>query len=180
MRRIGVAAMVGPYRIFVGLVAAERLVELVLSRRNAAWSRARGGVESGQGHYPWMVALHTGLLAGCCIEAGIRPFRAELAGVMVLVVLAAQALRWWVIRTLGPRWNTRVIIVPNLPAVRSGPFRWLRHPNYLAVVVEGIALPLVHGAWVTATLFTVLNAMVLRERIRVEEAALARLPSGET
>lgn len=92
---------------------------------------------------------------------------------MVAVVVAAQALRWWCIRTLGHRWNTRVIVVPGLPLVTGGPYRLLRHPNYVAVAAEGIALPLVHGAWVTALLFTVLNAGLMAVRVSCEEAALA-------
>jgi methyltransferase len=96
---------------------------------------------------------------------------------MALVVLTSQALRWWCIATLGRRWNTRVIVVPGLAPVSGGPYRWLRHPNYVAVVVEGAALPLVHAAWVTAVVFTVLNAFLLRVRIRVEDAALAMLPA---
>jgi len=87
-------------------------------------------------------------------------------------VLAAQALRWWCIRTLGPQWNTRIIVVPGLALVGGGPYRFFRHPNYVAVVVEGVALPLVHSAWVTALVFTVLNAALLTVRIRVEDRAL--------
>ena len=110
--------------------------------------------ETGQGHYPAMVALHTGLLAACPAEVWLadRPFVPALAWPMLAVLAAAQALRWWCIHTLGPRWNTRVIVVPGLPLVTGGPYRWrwLRHPNYVAVVAEGVALPLVHTAWVTA------------------------------
>lgn len=164
--------MVDPYLLLLGLVVLERVAELVVSRRNAAWSFARGGVEHGAGHYPVMVALHTAFLVGCAVEA--RPFVPALGWPMVGLVVAAQALRWWVIHTLGPRWNTRVIVVPGLPLVTGGPFRWLRHPNYLAVVVEGIALPLAGGAWVTALVFTGLNALLLRVRIRVEERALGQ------
>jgi len=86
-------------------------------------------------------------------------------------------LRWWCITTLGPRWNTRVVVVPGLPLVRTGPYRWFKHPNYVAVVVEGFALPLVHSAWLTALAFTVLNAMLLRVRIRTENEALALCPT---
>ncbi len=164
--------------VVVALVAVERLAELVLSRRNAAWSFARGGVETGRGHYRVMVALHSGLLVAMLVEAVVR--RPEvpptLAWSMLGLVLASQALRWWCIVTLGPRWNTRVIVVPGLPPVRSGPYRLLAHPNYLAVVVEGLALPLVHGCWITAAAFTVLNAVLLTVRLRVENAALASLP----
>jgi methyltransferase len=157
------------------LVALERLAELVVSRRNAAWSLARGGRETGAAHYAVMVVLHTGLLVGCLVEAFVRrpEVPVTLAAVMLLLVLGSQALRWWCIATLGRRWNTRVIVVPGLPLVRSGPYRFLRHPNYVAVVVEGLALPLVHACWVTALVFTVANAFVLAVRLRVENAALA-------
>jgi methyltransferase len=88
------------------------------------------------------------------------------------VVVLAQALRWWCITVLGPRWNTRIIVIPGLPLVDGGPYRWLHHPNYVAVVLEGIALPLVHTAWITAVVFTVVNAGLLRVRIASENAAL--------
>jgi len=123
-----------------------------------------------------MVLLHTGLLAACLIEvfAADRPFIPALGWAMLLLVVGAQGLRWWCVTTLGRQWNTRVIVVPGLALVRAGPYRWLRHPNYLAVVIEGIALPLVHAAWVTALAFTVLNAvLLLRFRIPAEERALA-------
>ncbi len=94
---------------------------------------------------------------------------------MLVVVVLSQALRWWCIATLGRQWNTRVIVVPGLPPVRGGPYACIPHPNYVAVVVEGIALPLVHACWITAVVFTVLNAVLLTVRIRVENAALATL-----
>ena len=166
------------FTALVALVGLERLAELVVSTRNAAWSFARGGVEYGRGHYPVMVALHTGFLVAMLVEAWVRrpDVPATLAWSMLALVLASQVLRWWCIATLGRRWNTRVIVVPGLAPVTSGPYRWLRHPNYVAVVVEGVALPLVHGAWMTAAAFTVANAVLLTVRIRVEDAALARLP----
>jgi methyltransferase len=168
------------FTVLVALVGLERVAELVVSVRNAAWSRARGGVETGQGHYPFMVVLHTGLLVGALVEAWVRRpgVPSPLAWSMLALVLASQALRWWCITTLGPRWNTRVIVVPGLAPVRSGPYRLLSHPNYVAVVVEGIALPLVHAAWITALVFTVLNAGLLAVRIRAEDAALATLPTS--
>lgn len=162
------------FAVLVLLVAVERVAELVVSRRNAAWAFARGGVETGQRHYVVMVVLHTGLLVGALAEVSLtgRPFVPALGWTMLAAVVASQGLRWWCIRTLGHRWNTRVIVVPRLPLVRSGPYRGLSHPNYVAVVVEGIALPLVHTAWLTALIFTVANAILLTVRIRVEEAAL--------
>lgn len=163
-----------PYVVLVAAAGLERVAELVVSKRNAAWSFARGGREYGAGHYPAMVALHTALLVGCVAEVVVadRPFLPELGWPMLVLVAASQALRWWCISTLGRQWNTRVIIVPALPLVRSGPYRWFRHPNYVAVVAEGAALPLIYTAWVTAVLFTALNALVLTIRLRVENAAL--------
>lgn len=161
----------------MALVGLERLAELFVSKRNAAWSFARGGQEFGQKHYPAMVVLHSALLAGCVAEVMLvdRPFVAALGWPMLVVVVLSQGLRWWCIATLGRQWNTRVIIVPDMTLVRRGPYRWLRHPNYVAVVAEGVALPLVHTAWVTALAFTVLNAVLLKVRIASEEAALRQL-----
>ncbi|WP_406113151.1 isoprenylcysteine carboxyl methyltransferase family protein [Streptomyces sp. NBC_01014] len=162
------------YVLLVAAVAAERVAELAVARRNERWSTARGAAVAGRGHYPAMVALHTGLLAGCVAETwlGARPFLPALGLPMLAVLVAAQGLRWWCIGTLGPRWNTKVIVVPGLPLVRGGPYRWMRHPNYVAVVAEGIALPLVHTAWVTALAFTALDAVLLSVRIRCENGAL--------
>jgi methyltransferase len=170
------------YLLLIVAVGLERLAELVVSQRNLAWSRARGGVECGAGHYPAMVVLHTGLLAGCLLEAwlGHRPFLPALGWPMFAVVLLAQGLRWWCIRTLGPQWNTRVVVVPGAGRVARGPYRLLPHPNYIAVVAEGIALPLVHTGWLTALAFTLLNAWLLGIRIRVENRALAGLDPPAT
>jgi methyltransferase len=167
------------YTLLVLLVAFERLIEVNTARRNAEWSFERGGTEHGGGHYPVMVLLHAGLLAGCLAEvhyAG-RPFIAALAWPMLVLVVAAQALRWWCVAVLGPRWNTRVIVVPGMPLVDRGPYRLMRHPNYLAVVVEGAALPLVHGAWITALCFTLANVPLLAVRLRCENAALGLAPA---
>jgi methyltransferase len=147
------------FTVFVLLTGAERVVELVISRRNAAWAFAQGGVESGRGHFPAMVTLHTGLLLGAIAEVWLlgRPF--------------IPGLGW----SLGRQWNTRVIVVPGLPLSRRGLYRWewLRHPNYWIVAIEGVALPLVHSAWITALVFTVLNAVLLLGfRIPAEERAL--------
>jgi methyltransferase len=168
------------YILLILATGVERLVELVILTRNAKWSFERGGAEYGRGHFPWMVALHTGLLVACVAEVVLldRPFLPALGWPMLVVALLCQAGRYWVIASLGRQWNTRVIVVPGLPAVRRGPYRfpWLRHPNYWIVAIEGIALPLVHTAWITALVFTVLNAwLLLRHRIPVENEALSAL-----
>jgi methyltransferase len=165
------------FTTLVVLVGLERFAELVVSNRHAAWAYSRGGVERGAGHYPFMVVLHSALLVGAVLEvwAADRAFVPALGWPMLVLVAASQALRWWCIATLGNQWNTRVIVVPGVPLVRRGPYRVLPHPNYVAVVVEGLALPLVHSAWVTAAAFTIANAVLLTARIRVEDAALREL-----
>jgi methyltransferase len=170
------------FAALVGAVGLERLAELAVARRNERWARQRGAVESGRGHYPLIVALHSGLLAGALAEVWLaqRPFVPVLGWPALGLVIAAQALRWWCIAALGHRWNTRILVVPNLPLVERGPYRLVDHPNYVAVVVEGAALPLVHTAWLTAALFTVLNAALLSVRIRAENRALRRPLSGST
>jgi methyltransferase len=179
-------AVIG-YLVLVLATGVERLVELVVSAHNARDAFAQGGIEYGKRHFPWMVLLHTGLLAACLAEVwlGGRPFLPWLGWAMLALVLLSQALRYWCIASLGRQWNTRVIVVPGLSLVARGPYRWLRHPNYLAVVIEGFALPLVHTAWITALAFTVLNAVLLLGfRIPVENRALASLgpadPSAPT
>ncbi|MEU1320102.1 isoprenylcysteine carboxyl methyltransferase family protein [Streptomyces tibetensis] len=164
------------YVLLILAIGAERLAELVVARRNASWTLARAGVEHGRGHYPAMVALHIGLLLCCLLEPALahRPFVPALGGPMLVLVVLAQALRWWCVMTLGPYWNTRVIVIPGARLVATGPYRFLRHPNYVAVVVEIAALPLVHGAWLSALVFTVANAWLLTVRIRCENAALTR------
>jgi methyltransferase len=176
--------VVTAYTVLLLAVAGERVAELFVSQRHLRWARERGALEAGQGHYPAMVVLHVALLVGCLVEVHAldRPFLAWLGWPMLVLVGAAQALRWWCIATLGPQWNTRVVVVPGLPLVRTGPYRWLRHPNYLAVVAEGVALPLVHSAWLTALVFTVLNGLLLTVRIRCENRVLhdgAASPDGK-
>ncbi len=171
------------FLVLILATGAERVVEIVISTRNARAALAQGGREFGQRHFPWMVALHTGLLLAALAEVWIggRPFIPWIGWPMLALVVLSQALRYWCIATLGPQWNTRVIVVPGLHLVKSGPYRWLRHPNYVAVVIEGFALPLVHTAWVTALVFTILNAVLLLGfRIPVENRAIASLARSES
>jgi methyltransferase len=163
------------FTVLIAAVAAERLIELVVSARHLRWAKERGGVESGAGHYPLMAAVHTLFLVSCIVEVHVadRAFVPWLGWPMLVVVAGTQALRWWCVRTLGPQWNTRIVVVPGLPLVSRGPYRLLRHPNYVAVVVEIAALPLVHTAWVTAIAFSALNVLVLSIRIPAEQRALA-------
>lgn len=170
------------YAVLLVATGVERLAELVISKRNAAWAFARGGKEYGQSHFPWMVVLHTGFIVACFVEvvALDRPFLAWLGWPMLAIALLSQGLRYWCIRTLGMQWNTRVIVVPGAERITGGPYRFMSHPNYWVVVLEGIALPLVHSAWITAIAFTVLNAILLLGfRIPVENRALAQLSASE-
>ena len=163
------------YLVFLVLLAIERLVELVLSRRREAWAKMRGGREFGRGHFGFMKVLHTAFLFSCAAEVLIlgRPFYPELGVPMLALAIAAQALRYWSVFTLGPYWNVRVIVIPGAQPVTNGPYRFLRHPNYLAVIMEGFAIPLIHTAWITAIAFSLLNGLLLKERICCEEKALA-------
>ncbi len=162
------------------LVAFQRSTELRLARRNERLAREAGALEFGAGHFPWMVTLHTLFLISCVAEVWLlqRPFAPAAAGAMLLLLAAATALRYWTISTLGERWTTRILVRPGAPLVTGGPYRFLRHPNYLAVVLEIAALPLVHGAWLTAVLFSVANAVLLTVRIRAENAALESHAGG--
>ncbi len=168
--------MVTAYLALLAAVGVERLFELRLSRRNARRALARGGIECDAGHYPFMKGLHLAFLVACGAEVILlgRAFHPVLAGVMLAAAALAQALRYWSIWTLGERWNVRVIVVPGDPVVTRGPYRFVRHPNYAAVAIEGIALPLIHTAWLTALCFTLANAALLVVRIGCEERALAR------
>jgi methyltransferase len=168
---------VGWYALFVAVIVLERVAETIVSSRNVRRALARGGVEAGASHYPAMVALHAAFLASCVIEVWLlrRPWIPALGVPMIGVVATAMGLRYWVIFVLDGRWTTRVVYVPGDPLVAAGPFRWLRHPNYAAVVAEVAAIPLVHTAWLTAVLFTLANAWLLRWRIGVEEELLCRV-----
>jgi methyltransferase len=165
------------FTALVVLVAVERLFELWLARRNNRRALAAGGREFGVSHYRSMVLLHATFLAACLIEVWWleRPFFPALAALALSGVCLAMLLRYWVMVTLGDRWTTRIVVRPGDSAVRAGPFRYLRHPNYAAVRIEILLLPLVHTAWLTALLYSLANFALMRVRIPHEERALAEL-----
>ena len=167
--------MVVIFLIIMALTGLERLIELNVANRNRKWSIEQGGQEVGQGHYPFMVVLHTGFLICCVAEALLmeREFIPWLGYPMIGLAVACQVLRWWCINTLGKQWNTRVIIVPGLSRIDKGPYRFIPHPNYVAVALEGIALPLIMNAYWTAIGFTVLNAALMSVRIKTENNAIS-------
>ncbi len=162
-------------QIVVLLVALQRLAELIYARRNARRLLAAGATEAGAGHYPLLVLLHAVWLAALFF---LVPAAAEVNWGLLALFLLLQAGRVWVIASLGRYWTTRVITLPEAPLVRRGPYRFLRHPNYLIVVAEIAVLPLAFGAWQIALVFSLLNAALLAWRIRVEDRALAPRRQG--
>lgn len=152
------------------LVAAQRLAEVALARRNERRLLARGGIEVGASHYPLFFVLHGSWLAALWL---LVPPDAPVIWPLLVLFALLQAARLWVIASLGQYWTTRILTVPGAPLVRRGPYRWIKHPNYLVVAAEIAVLPLAFGAWEIALLFSALNALLLWRRIRVEEAALA-------
>ncbi len=161
------------YLALLTLVAAGRLIELRHSRHNQRQLTSAGGQKAPEPGYIWMVALHAGMLGGCALEVLLLP-RAwlPLLGIPALAIfLTANAARWWVIRTLGQRWNVQVMS-PALGVISTGPYQWVRHPNYTAVFAEMAALPLIHSAWITAALGTLLHLLVLRNRVTLEESVM--------
>lgn len=159
--------------LVLALVALQRLAELWLAKRNTGRLLARGGIETGAGHYPLFVVLHSAWLAA--LAAWLLLGQPEINWPLLGLFVVLQAGRAWVIRTLGPYWTTRIIVVPGQPRIRHGPYRFTRHPNYLVVTLEIAVLPLALGAPLVALAFTILNALLLAYRIRLEEAALRRL-----
>ena len=160
----------------VGFVSIQRLLELALSRRNERLLRARGAVERGGDHYPLMVVLHVLWLLSTLVEGLLRgPSLPAWWPVPLALFLLVQPLRYWAIFSLGENWNTRVLVVPGGKLVRRGPYRYFPHPNYVVVAVEVLNFPLIFGAWLTAVVFSLLNAALLYVRIRTENRALRDL-----
>jgi len=162
------------YLSLLGLVALLRLVELRISKRHQRQMEARGASKVVEPRFRWMVALHTGVLVGAATEVVFlhRPFYPVLATVCFVIFLATNLVRWWVIRTLGEHWNVQVVNSTGLGVVTSGPFRYVRHPNYAAVFVEMLALPLIHTAWITALAGSLAHIVVLSQRLVTEERVL--------
>ena len=168
----GSGAELWPAIAILAFVTLQRLAELGLAKSNTKALLARGAYEHSPGHYPAIVAVHTLWLAALWWLAPGRPVQLALLFLFLLLQLG----RVWVIRTLGPRWTTRIIILPGAPLVSGGPFRFVSHPNYLVVIGELAVLPLVFGLWQVAVVFSVLNAVVLWVRIKAESQVLATAP----
>jgi methyltransferase len=166
------------YLVLLLAVAALRMVELKISRNHQQQLVSRGAERVSEPLYRWMVALHISVLLGAALEVVLlkRPFIPVLAAVAFAVFLAANIVRWWVIRTLGDHWNVQVMDSTRLGVVTSGPFRFVRHPNYAAVFAEMLALPLIHTAWITALAGSLAHMAVLAQRLSTEEAVLFANP----
>ncbi|ABZ83022.1 conserved hypothetical protein [Heliomicrobium modesticaldum Ice1] len=155
-------------------VLAQRVVELAIARRNARRMTAKGAVEVGHAHYRYLVALHVCFFAALMTEVlvlGRKPPQWWMAPAAAFLI--AQGLRYWCMTSLGHFWNTRIFVLPGANAIRRGPYRFFRHPNYLAVVTELLCIPLLFGAWITAAVISIVNLYLLSVRIQAEEAALA-------
>jgi methyltransferase len=164
----------GAYLGILGIVAAERVFHLGLAARNTRRALARGAIERGGDHYRRMAIFHAAFLVSAAAEAILlrRSFPGILGWVALGGAAGAQVLRYWSVATLGARWNTRILVIPGSMPVCRGPYRFVRHPNYLAVIIEIACIPLIRGCWLTAVVFSAGNAALLRVRIREEEAAM--------
>jgi methyltransferase len=171
--------MTAAYLALLALVGVGRLIELRISRRNQRRLEKQGVRKIVEPHFRWMVITHAGVLAGAAAEVLLlhRPLIPSLAIVMTALLVFANALRWWVIRTLAEHWNVEVMASSRVGVVAAGPYRWVRHPNYVAVVIELFSLPMIHTAWITALAGTLANLEILRRRLRVEEGVLMADPA---
>jgi methyltransferase len=171
--------MTTAYLALLALVGLGRLVELRISRRNQQQLQKQGVRKIAEPHFRWMVFVHAGILAGAAAEVMLlhRPLIPALAIAMAVLFVLANMLRWWVIRTLAGHWNVEVMASSRVGVVTAGPYRWVRHPNYVAVVIELFALPMIHTAWITALAGTLANLEILRRRLRVEDGVLMADPS---
>lgn len=157
----------------VGFVIVQRIVELFVARNNERWIRGQGGYEVGARHYPYMVGIHVGFFLSLIFE--FLMFERELPSlwpVLFIIFVGLQIMRVWVIASLGRFWNTKILVLPGAHVVKKGPFRFLRHPNYVVVSLEILVIPLMFGAYFTALIFALLNLIILCVRIPMEEAAL--------
>lgn len=161
--------------LFFLFLVIQRLLELYIAKRNATYIQSLGGFEVGKSHYPFIVALHAGFLVSVFLESKyIHSFTLQTYWIVPFVLfMFTQGLRFWIIITLGRFWNTRIFVLPNAKPLKKGPYRYLRHPNYLIVMLEMITVPLIFGAYMTAVIFPILNAIMLTIRINIEEKALS-------
>lgn len=168
------------FLLFITVIIVQRLFELMVARRNERWMKERGALEFGRGHYPWIVLIHVLFFISYIAEVyifnkGLSPYW----GLMLLLFVLTQAGRMWVLFSLGRFWNTKIIVLPGANIVRKGPYRFIKHPNYVIVAVEFLVIPFMFQAYITAIVFTLLNIIILSIRIPAEEKALGKLTEYE-
>lgn len=161
--------------IFFAFIVIQRLIEMYIARRNAEYILSIGGYEVGKRHYPAIVLLHVTFLTSFFIESLTKTTLPFFWFILFIIFVFAQILRIWIIASLGPFWNTRIIVLPSSQPIKKGPYKFLRHPNYTIVMIEMITIPLIFGAYITAIAFPILNAIVLFIRIKAEENALSNI-----
>lgn len=169
------------FYLLIGFVIVQRLTELAIARRNERLMIAKGAVEFGANHYPFMVLLHSAFILTVIFE--VSYFHRELSRIWLLLFIGfifTQAMRVWALRSLGPYWNTKILVLPGANVVKKGPYQFIKHPNYVIVTIEIILIPLLFNAYTTAILFTILNIIILAVRIPAEEKALAEWTSYDT
>ncbi|NRG48081.1 hypothetical protein HRF87_25665 [Bacillus sp. CRN 9] len=168
------------FSLLLVFVIAQRMVELFIARRNEKWMKSRGALEFGQNHYPLIVMVHSLFFIVLIIEVAFFEKQPSPYWPLLLVLFAlTQAGRFWALASLGKFWNTKIIVLPHADVVKKGPYRWLKHPNYLIVALEFIVIPLVFQAYYTAVVFTMLNIVIMSIRIPAEEYALKQLTAYE-
>ncbi|RXJ02049.1 isoprenylcysteine carboxyl methyltransferase [Anaerobacillus alkaliphilus] len=171
--------MIGVY-IFISLVILQRIVEVIIANRNAKWIKRQGGYEVGRDHYKYIVLLHTFFFISLLTEVSLsRPSFTSWVIAPFVIFLLAQICRVWALSSLGPFWNTRIMVLPGAKVIAKGPYRYLRHPNYVIVSIEILLLPVIFQAYWTAFIFSVLNVLILSLRIKIEEQALLETTNYE-
>jgi len=165
-----------PFLVFFCLIIMQRVLELIVARNNEKWLKERGAIEFGKEHYRYMVLMHVVFFISLfCEKLFLNRVHTSYWPLLLLVFFIAQAIRIWAISSLGKFWNTKIIVLPNASVVRKGPYRFIKHPNYVVVSVELIVIPMLFGAYLTTCLFTIFNMMILSIRIPFEEKALSSL-----
>ncbi|MDE3839327.1 hypothetical protein C0966_08160 [Bacillus methanolicus] len=166
--------------LFISVIIIQRILELIVAKQNEKWMKSQGAVEFGQKHYPIIVFVH--ILFFFVLITEVQSFHKDISPLWPLLLvafLAAQAIRIWALLSLGRYWNTKILVLPGASVVKKGPYRYLKHPNYLVVALEFIIIPLMFHAFFTAILFSLLNIFVLSIRIPVEEKALTKFTEYE-
>ncbi|WP_085994423.1 isoprenylcysteine carboxyl methyltransferase family protein [Oceanobacillus senegalensis] len=166
--------------LLLAFIILQRLVELLIARRNEQWMRERGGIEIGSEHYKWFFIVHSCFFISILLEVSLQTNSvSELNNYLFALFLLTQLARVWCIQSLGRFWNTKIIVLPNVALVKRGPYKYIKHPNYVIVGVELFVIPLLFGAYMTAVLFPLFHLILLKIRIPAEEKALKKVKMGK-